>query len=113
MSDFRRLVSSGQRKSRLIALELDGTTPALNIGSSEASVVDGGADGIYIVTLTDVGARAGVVVATPSTADVVAHVSAKSASSFTVTCVDATDGTTAKDSDLEILCLVFDSEEEQ
>jgi len=109
---MKRPVESAQRKLRLLALKLDGTgTAALSGPSSlEATLVDNGT-GDYTITFDKAFVQAPVVTATCITADCVVDTLVVAVGSVQVTLVDATDGTTAKDGDVEIILVGCDVSE--
>ena len=110
-TEMKRSVKSGQRDVRILAVELDGTagTPAaagldaLKI----ASVTDNGV-GDYTLELKIALAAAPQVLVQCQTADAIATVVAKTASTVQVQCFDATDGTTAKDCLIDLLIIGSD-----
>lgn len=110
-----REVRNMQRGPRVIAVEIDGTgTAGLDIGSArEVTLTDSGT-GDYLLTFTTPFARAPVVVATPQGAsgDVIATIGTKTASAVQILCWDGTDGTTAKDAEVEVMILGFDAADE-
>lgn len=109
---MKRPVEAAQRKLRLMALKLDGTgTAALNGPSSlEATLTDNGT-GDYTVTFDKAFTQAPVVTATCITADCVVDTIVAAVGSVQITLVDATDGTSAKDGDIEIILVGSDVSE--
>ncbi len=107
---MRRSIKSAQRQTRLIALKLDGTGAAALGGPDalQASLVDNGT-GDYSITLDESYSQVPVVVATSITADVIVQIDALAVGGFDILCFDATDGTTAKDADVEIICIGQDT----
>jgi len=103
-------VASRQRKMRLLQLNLDGTGTAALEGASklEATLVDNGT-GDYTVTFDKAFTQAPSVVGTTKTADSIVQVSAVSTTAFTIKGFDATDGTTAKDVDIQIIVVGSDA----
>lgn len=102
-----REIKGTQRLPRLLAFKLDGTgTAALNEGANDAALTDSGT-GDYLLTFTKPFARAPVVVVTPITAETLVRVVITS-TAVQVLCFDV-DGTTAKDADVELMVLGWDT----
>jgi len=108
-----RALKSSQRLTRLILVEIDENTgsPQLLTGAQDVSITDNGT-GDYTLTITDPGTRLVNVQITPATADVIAQVGTRSASSVQCLFFDATDGTTAKESDAFVMIAVSDAADE-
>ena len=105
----RRPVESAQRRLRMMALKLDGTGTAALSGpcSLEATLTDNGT-GDYTVTFDKAFTQAPVVTATCITADCIVNTITAAVGSVQITLVDATDGTSAKDGDIEIILVGSD-----
>ena len=101
---MKRPVECSQRKMRMLFLKLDGTgTAALSGPSSlEATLVDNGT-GDYTITFDKAFTQVPVCVPVCLTADCVVDTIVPAVGSVQITLVDATDGTTAKDGDCEIM----------
>ena len=109
---MKRPVESSQRKMRLMALKVDGTgTAALSGPSSlEATLTDNGT-GDYTITFDKAFVQAPVVTATCVTADCIVNTIVPAVGSVQITLVDATDGTSAKDGDIEVILVGSDVSE--
>lgn len=102
MSSFS--IKSKQRRVRQLFLKKTGLgTPTLSgLSSDEATITDNGV-GDYTINLNKSYAESdGVAIATSLTADAVIDTVTMLAGTVQVTCVDATDGTTAKECDFFI-----------
>lgn len=106
-------VHAPQKGVRLIPAILNGSTgtPVFTEGQYQMTVADGGV-GIYDVTLREPCARAPVVMATPKQTDLIVEVVSPTVTGFQVRCFDASDGTTAKDGNLQLLVCAFDAPDE-
>lgn len=106
---FARSIQSRQRLTHMIASRVDGTgTAALLSGSNELTLTDNGT-GDYTLTYAVPFKQVPVVVALSKTADSILILAASAVGSCQITAFDATDGTTAKDVDFDILILGSDA----
>lgn len=107
-----REIKSSQRMARVIALKVTGTgTAAINIGSTDATLTDNGT-GDYTITYAKPFARTAIPVVVPGTANIIAIVTATSASACTVKTFQGTDGTTATDAIFYVHVVGYDSVDE-
>ena len=100
----RRPLGSMQRLMRNLTLSLDGTlaTPALSEGKQDATIDDNGV-GDYTVNFNEPFKRLPAVVASPLTADTIVIIGTKALGSVQILAFDATDGTTAKEAEIDII----------
>ena len=110
-AEFKRLVQSSQRGTRVEAFEVEGVAPSIIIGASRAALTDTGV-GDQLLTFTEQFERTPVVVATSYDADLIVTVGTRSSTAVQILCFDATDGTTPKDGEYSVLVIGFDTEDE-
>lgn len=109
---FARRPMQRQRLVHMLIAIIDGTgTAAIDSGGSEMTLVDN-STGDYTLTFGTAYQRLLNVQVTPETADVICRVKAKSVSAVTIECLDATDGTTAKDAVFHLLVVGSDAADE-
>ena len=107
-----RALEMAQRRPRMEAFSVDGTgTASIVIGAARATLTDNGT-GDYTLTFLDPFARVPMAVGMTKTADSILQTSTISATAVRILAFDATDGTTAKDVDFDLLVVGFDSAEE-
>lgn len=105
-----REIKGSQRLARMLAIKVDGVTPAILIGKQDVSLTDNGT-GDYTLTLAKPLARAPVVVATSQTADAVCEVAAASATAVQILVKDPST-LAAKDAIIHVMILGSDAVDE-
>ena len=109
---MRREVKAYKRAMRVETFAVDGTgTAAIGEGQYRGTLVDNGT-GDYTVTFTEAFARVPCVSVGIKTADVI-HYLVISATAVQVLCFDATDGTTAKDAEFDLIVIGSDVADQQ
>jgi len=105
---FSRSVRGRQRLAHLIAIKFDGTgTAAFVEGGNEMTFVDNGT-GDYSFTFNQAFERIPLILALSKTADSILISANEAKTGFDILGFDATDGTTAKDVEFDILVWGWD-----
>jgi len=105
-----REIKGTQRLPRLLALKIDGVTPAISIGQFDATLVKN-ATGDYTITPAQPFKRAPIVVATAQTASSICEVAAATASSVQIL-VKNPSTLAAKDAVIHVQILGYDAADE-
>jgi len=106
----RRPIGSMQHRTRQLHIDLDGITPALGEGSTDASLVDNGV-GDYSLTFDEAYLRAPLVVGSSLTADTIIQVANITAAGCDILCFAASDGVTPQDAQVHLCITGWDSED--
>lgn len=109
---FARGMNNRQRLVHLIYGKIQGTgTAAVQKGSQELSITDNGV-GDYTLTYANAYVQLPAVVATTRTADSILVIDTEAVGSVRIKAFDATDGTTAKDVDFNVIIIGSDAADE-
>ena len=113
MSASKFSIKSVQRQVRQIFVSKTGLGSPVKGGlsASEVTITDNGVGDYTIEVLRTFSVADIVAIVTSITADAIIDTIVKTSSSVRITCVDATDGTTAKECDFDILIVGSDVEE--
>jgi len=107
---MRRSVQSSQRKTRMIAFRIEGSTGTPSIEGLDANLVTVAdtAPGTYTITLSEPFAEAPHVVASVEGADKVATVGSITASTFVVKVNDVDETPALSDDDVQVIVIGHD-----